>query len=686
MAPATIRTHQVLCLPASDSNMLWTPDEIETYVDEQGLREQWEAAHKLTRSWCRNASDVHAVTDGNCKFDLYRGSWAVWWIERYCRLYEGEWAGEPLRLRGLHSLECDWDIPGEARGHLGRPLLGWKRDMYSRAFAHNEAIRGGEPADWQYECTMRMFGWKAWSARWGRYIRRFKRASIWQAKKNKKSPTQAAWAVYMMCGDGEQGQKVFIFARDGQQARHNVGEHVKNMYRQSPELLRQCKFNKQLYRLSHIESSSWLEPMSATNARTAKSKEGINGSVFIDETHVVDRESVGRVDRAGISRAEPVHAEFSTAGDDPDGYGKEQFDRALKIIKGEIIDQEVMAAVYAIPQQATEKEILADPVRYARMANPAFGHTVEVDELLRDLERSKESPMKLAKCLMYRFNKWMYSAAPWIRLDTWDACRDTASIKDFEGDPCVLALDLSREDDMTCLMRVFARRGDQHSYRWDEKEECWFCAFCGDSVGGEHACEDEPPDAEGCEEAYEFYLFPLIYQKDDYARQQSELLPPDFFKWAEAGAVQLLPAQSNMQSYVKRDIQLCIDRFQVEAIYSDPWDCRPIAEWVIDEQLGPEVVYFKQAAWVMKGAIDDFEVMMRRRIIHHDGNPVMRWQMGHATVLPRATGKLIVKPSSRHDVKKVDAVVSGIMAVAGAIEQKLGSGGAWSGEGTGMWG
>ena len=53
---------------------------------------------EITQSWMRNRSDEIAVKNG-CWFDVARAAWTVWWIERYCCLYEGEWAGENMLIR-----------------------------------------------------------------------------------------------------------------------------------------------------------------------------------------------------------------------------------------------------------------------------------------------------------------------------------------------------------------------------------------------------------------------------------------------------------------------------------------------------------------------------------------------------------------------------------------------------------
>jgi phage terminase large subunit-like protein len=149
-----------------------------------------------TRRWIRNAADERAAANG-CTFDEARGEHVLNFARKYLRLYEGDKAGQVL-----------------------------------------------EPMGWQVEVTMRLFGWVRHSERWGRLVRRFRSASVWIPKKNGKSPTLAWWALYLLCADGEMGQKVYLGAVDGQQARDIAGRHVIEMVTQSPDLMAECTINK----------------------------------------------------------------------------------------------------------------------------------------------------------------------------------------------------------------------------------------------------------------------------------------------------------------------------------------------------------------------------------------------------------------------------------------------------------
>jgi phage terminase large subunit-like protein len=91
---------------------------------------------RTTKKWIRNASDERAFSQGYW-FDEKRGQFVVDWIEGNCCLYEGVPIGTPFTL-----------------------------------------------GDWQYECTMRLFGWVHHPDDVPSPIRRYRKASIWIPKKN----------------------------------------------------------------------------------------------------------------------------------------------------------------------------------------------------------------------------------------------------------------------------------------------------------------------------------------------------------------------------------------------------------------------------------------------------------------------------------------------------------------------
>ncbi len=539
-----------------------------------------------TRRWTLNASDELAVRAG-CRFEEVRGQWAVEWIERYCRLYEGEWAGQPLKL-----------------------------------------------TDWQLDFVSRLFGWVRWSDRWQREVRRFRQASAWVAKKNKKTPTAAAIALYLLCGDGEQGQKVFLLAKDGQQVRQNLAKHTVEMLLQSEELLSECTLNKSTLQITHDPTRSVLLTLSSSNSTTQQSKEGINGSLIVDEVHVVDRAMMSRVSRAGISRSEPLQIEVSTAGNNPDGYGKERFDYALEVIEGKREDQELLAIIHAAPQDLTDADLAADPLRYGKLANPAMGHTVDPEEYLLDYHRSKESLYKLAEFKMYRLNVWQRSANPWLNSGDWAKCRQAYTAAEMEGLECSAGMDLSRTRDMSALV---------------------LCFSMGDGA---------------------YRLLPFFWLPEQVAKDNDHLAP--FLTWARQGFLELTPGNVMDYGFIRSRFRDLAARYRIRRLVYDQTyaeETTQALEQGVMDAAGKEIEAgtgvprepFPQTLMAYTAPCKDFERLVVAGLIHHNGHPVMDWQIGHVQVRSDANDNIRPVKPKRGDVKKIDGVVSAVMALADAL-------------------
>lgn len=581
----------------------------------------------VTASWIRNKSDEAAVRNG-CQFDWERGAYTVWWIERICKLYEGSQAGEPLILRGCH--ECDYGLPvPDAWDDEGIEICG------ERAARYAECVAAGHRIDWQYECTMRVFGWVKWSDHWQEWIRRFRKASIWVSKKNKKTPTMSAWGLYLMAGEGEGGQHVYFASKDGSQVKDGAIKHVFSMLDQSEELSDECVLNKTSWQITHLPTRSTLLPMSSSNERTQKSKEGKNGSVMVDETHIVDRKFIKRIDRAGISRKEPLHAEFSTAGDDPDSYGKEQFERCVKILSGEIEDQDTFAAAYAAPQDLTDADLDADPMKFGLMANPAMTHTVNPEEFLADYAQSKDAPANLALFKMYRLNIWQNSSSPWLPMDKYDAGAQEFTHESMQGRECWAALDLASVSDFAALCLCFPEN-DQETFRF-----LWW-----------------------------FWL------PEETARANQHKV--DFRKWVQDPRCRLTLTEGARIHFgaIRADFRELARKYQINELAYDDWNAeqttQEISEGVtdgsgrvIEPATGIPRINFSQNLATMNGPTKQFEASVIDSTVIHNGDPLARWMIQNTTIKRDVNDNY--KPLKSADLsKKIDGTVVAIMARARA--------------------
>ncbi|MEM8866508.1 MAG: terminase TerL endonuclease subunit, partial [Planctomycetota bacterium] len=271
---------------------------------------------------------------------------------------------------------------------------------------------------YQVEFFMRLFCWVVWSDFYGRYVRRFRRASLWVPKKNGKSPTGAMVGNYLTTADGEVGGKTFAVAKDGKQARI-VHDHAVKMVEQSSDLLADCKITlNPERRITHLPSLSWFGVLSADNI---EGQEGLNGNAIIDEGHVVVERLARVLKFMGASREEPIELMLSTAGDNKAGWGGKRWDYGQRVNKGEVRDTEFLHVCYAAPQDATDAQLLRP--RMWRKANPALGHILDEERFAQELETARSGSMQeWSDFKKYRFNIWQTSTSPWLSMSAWDEC------------------------------------------------------------------------------------------------------------------------------------------------------------------------------------------------------------------------------------------------------------------------
>jgi len=528
----------------------------------------------VTRSWIRNASDERAVANG-CRFNEDRGRHVIAFAEKYLRLYEGECAGQSLI-----------------------------------------------PRDWQIEATMRLFGWERWSERWQRWVRRFNAAGVWVPKKNKKSPTLAWWGLYLLCADGEMGQKVYFGAKDGTQAREIAGKHAVEMVLSSPELLAECTINRSLMQITHEPTRSILRPMSSADSKTQKSKEGINGSVLIDETHVVDREFANRISRAGISRSEPLHIEVSTAGSDPQSYGRQRYDYGKQVEAGQVEDERFFFLAYEAPHGLADEDLANDPAKYGKLANPAWGHTVDEEEFLADYRRSRVSLAQLAEFKMYRLNVWQSSENPWLRMADWDACKREYTEADLLGRECYGALDLAKVRDTCALALIFP----------------WEDGTCRQWV---------------------YFWVPR-------ARAESLKDKCGYLEWGRNGHVILTEGDTTDYSFIRKTMLEVKEKFDLRKLAYDDHYANELIQRLIEEDGAysmDEVQAFRQTIQDYANPTDQYEGLVIEGKLYHPGNPCLTWQAGNTTVKVDANHNKRPVKQKHGDHRTIDGIVGGIMAL-----------------------
>lgn len=559
-----------------------------------------------TREWILCPADEEAARKGMI-FDFERGAKVCNWIETNCYLYEGEKAGQPIVL-----------------------LKAWRQFF------------------------MRLFGWVRYSQKWDCWIRRFRRFGFWGAKKNGKSPVLAALCTYLLCGDGEQGNKVYMGASNGDQARISQ-LHTINMIRQSPALADLCKINNTTFNIDHIPSNSRSIIITGDNQKGAKAKEGFNGSVLFDEMHVVPSEMWRRVSRAGISRKQPLLGSVSTSGDDRTCIGFEWMKQgrdAAANRKGRE-DLQFLHVEYTIPDDVTDLEIATEPEKYLPLANPAWGEIIDPEEIINDCRVSfNAGGPEWNKFLQYRANRWINSANSWISTTNWEYASEEFDLESLRKRDCYLGIDLARRLDMVGTALVFP---------WPEGP-----------AQGALLPKDHDNDFSDC-----LRVWPMCWLNEDTIKLRDPV--HGLMRWAQDGFLYSTKGNTTDFSFIKKKLRETVFNFELnlKGIFFDKTYAEEFTQQLVDGETAEDGTVIADGFGCPRIAVPqniihltapsaEFERRVKKRMIRHPGNPVLDWQVGNVEVYTDVNQNIRpIKPlpSSGKSVDLILAIIMGIIGV-----------------------
>jgi phage terminase large subunit-like protein len=334
-----------------------------------------------------------------------------------------------------------------------------------------------------------------------------------------------------------------------------------------------------------------------------------------------------RVSRAGISRSEPLDIEVSTAGDDPQSYGRERYEYAKAVMAGEKDDHQTFAAIYEAPQDLRDEDLAADPCKYGRMANPAWGHTVREKEYLADYHQSRGSLSALSLFRKYRLDIWSASETPWLNMSDWRACE----LEDFDpetlnGEPCYGGLDLAKTRDTTAFVLVFPR---------------------GDG---------------------EYIIVPHFWLPEETAARVAHIAP--YKSWAHQGFVTLTDGAVCDYERVRDGMNEARAKYNLIQVGFDRVYATPLMQRLMEEDgWDPDMLKeYPQTIVHLAGPTAAFERLVIERKLRHGGNALMTWQAGSTKVKADLNDNKRPVKQKHGDHRTIDGVVAGIMALQLALD------------------
>jgi phage terminase large subunit-like protein len=471
----------------------------------------------------------------------------------------------------------------------------------------SEGQFAGKPVQlqgWQYFILAMLYGWR----RKDDGLRRFRDAFIICGKKSGKSFFMAALALYMQLE--EPSSQVFSIS--------NAKEQASLSYRYASAIVKTSEDLRKIFTpyKSQIESSlngrSGVYKSLAADASTA---DGKNGSFIIcDEYAFAPSAKLLQAMKSGmIARRQPLCVIITTAGGSKSGPCFESYQYVDKLLSGTIENDTYFACVWELDTGDDWRDIDLYP-----KAMPSLGVTVSLDTMREKIALADAIYDEEIELRTKLLGEWIDAGGKaWIESAVWARNQTAFDHDELAGKTCAIGVDLSRTRDLTGVSLYF------------------------------------PPD-EGCPR-YRAQHWAFIPEAVLSKKQQEEHV--QFARWVDQGLVIATPGDYVDYDYVIARIVEAGLRYEVRAVLFDPALAQFVDKSLIDEgfltvQVRQGIAHFSPLAkaWerdVMRGAIAD-------------PNPVMAWCVSNAEVLPDVNGN--IKPLGDHRARKIDLVISSIMA------------------------
>jgi phage terminase large subunit-like protein len=499
-----------------------------------------------------------------------------------------------------------------------------------------------ELAPWQeHEIIRPLFGEVHWSEQWGRYVRRYTRATVVMARKNGKSALLSGIALYMLCADGEESAEVYCAAANTRQA-GKVFEPATKMVRKSPVLNERLTHIKNVRRLVDEKTGSHYEAIPSD----ADNELGHSPHCFIlDEVLSQPDDKLWKAMRTGAgARVQPLMLAITTETSDGASFGADFIDEADRVMEDPARAPHHFVFVRKMPRTVDELERLwrlfparpelpvsLDPWDERNWAwpNPALGSFLSIAALREEAEEARKDVAAENGFRQFRLNQRVSQVTRWLSMDLWNACtREVAPTPDWvrgrlKGERCWGGLDLSSKLDLTAFTLLFP----DGSVLWRFWVPESITPVLSDHTGGK------------------------------------------FEEWVRDGWVTETDGDTIDYDRIYDDIAADHADFKILNVTYDKWSGEPVRQ-AITKRTRLKMIETDTTYLRMTAPMGELMRMLKACELAHFGNPVARWMADNVEKKsPRDDPDRMrpVKPDRDKTGKRIDGIPSLLNAVDGAM-------------------
>lgn len=453
---------------------------------------------------------------------------------------------------------------------------------------------------WQVFMTCCLFGWK----RKRDNLRRFRKLLLLVPRKNGKSAWAAAVGNYMLSADGEHGAEVYSGATTEKQA-WEVFRPARLMALKRVDLCKHYGIGVNASNLHILKNESRFEPL------IGKPGDGASPScAIVDEYHEHETDQMFNTMETGMgAREQPIMLIITTAGDNIAGPCYQMQDEAQKMLEGTRRDDETLALIYGID----EGDEWTDPA-VLQKANPNFGVSVGGDFLLARQTDAMSSPRKAGAFKTKHLNVWVQSRAAYFNVAKYQQVGDESlTLDDFEGQECIIGIDLAEKRDLTAVEIMFRHNGGYARFG-------------------------------------KYYL----------PEETVELPENEHFRtWRDLGILTQTEGAVTDDREIKADILDLAARFNIREVAFDPYHSRQMAIELMEE--GITCIDFGNRPLFMNEPMRRLDALIADGKLFHDGGLAFAWMLSN--VVHRSKNSDLHSPAKERPENKIDGPVACMMAL-----------------------
>lgn len=453
---------------------------------------------------------------------------------------------------------------------------------WARSFQHTKGVLKKQPielTDFQLFVVANIFCWKDKKTGW----RRFRYIYIQLARKNAKSQLLALIASYVAFLSDEQ-EEIYIGGVNKEQSEIVYDEILTQI--NACRMLR-GKFTDSYKKIVHKKSRSVIQALSKEARKTG---DGKNPSLaIIDEYHAHPTDEIYEVMKSGmVARSQPLMVIITTAGFDLASPCYREYQYVSKVLDPEnVVENEQYFAVIC---ELDEEDDIKDPKTWIK-ANPIVAtYEAGLNSIAGDLKIALEEPEKMTKYLTKNMNKWVQQkAGGYMNLSKWNACAvPKEELPNLVGREVYIGIDLSSTLDLTSVAIEIP-------------------------IGNEM-----------------FVVLGHSFMPRDTLTEKMKTDKVPYDMWERQGWLTFTEGAVVDYRYVQKYIDDIVEEYEwkVNAIYYDDWNAQQFANESAD--LGYITVKVIQGMKTLAPATMDFRILVYKKLVIHDGNPVIGWAMGNA--------------------------------------------------------